>query len=306
MDKWIAAFTAIGGLTAFGGLIDFMMYNSEKDKLKALLEDWWLRFTYVRWSNFGRAEAELAIQLLDRWAEPRLWSWKRWRFSTVVTLLVFLLTITYTFVRLPEQYQLAMAINQSPLILPSIVTFALSLSVTRIIALLVAQLCKGRVTSVSVFIALLGLHVLLLLYWSAILFLLERQSTLIVMYFTQRLSGASGMSWSDVYFKFSDVLNELPERGLPRGWHYFFGPIRSESDLQQANLYTFKVAMDIVANGVRIFLAFVFLSSFVFRPLVQEPLSRLWYGAINSSKPTFTILFGALGAIIAAGKALAT
>src|SRR5262245_14145196 len=81
MDKWSAALTAIGGLAAIGGLIDLALYKSEKEKLKALLEDWWLRFTDVKWSNFGRAEAELAIQILDRWAGPRLWSWKRWRFA---------------------------------------------------------------------------------------------------------------------------------------------------------------------------------------------------------------------------------
>jgi hypothetical protein len=77
MDKWSAALTAIGGLAAVGGLIDLALYRSEKEKLKALLEDWWLRFTDVRWSNFGRVEAELAVQILDRWAGPRLWSWKR-------------------------------------------------------------------------------------------------------------------------------------------------------------------------------------------------------------------------------------
>ena len=87
MADWEAALKAIGGATAIGGLIDLGMYKADKEKLKDWLETWWLRFTDVKWSNFGRKEAELAIQILDRWAGARLWSWKRWRFSIVVTLL---------------------------------------------------------------------------------------------------------------------------------------------------------------------------------------------------------------------------
>jgi hypothetical protein len=95
MDNWIAAFKAMGGVTAIGVLIDLAMYRSEKDKLKALLEDWWLRFTDLKWSNFGRAEAELAVQILDRWAGPRLWSLKRWRFSVSVTAIVLVLSLLW-------------------------------------------------------------------------------------------------------------------------------------------------------------------------------------------------------------------
>ena len=65
MDRWPAVFAALGGLTAAGALIDLALYKSEKEKLKALLEDWWLRFSDVKWSNFGRTEAELAVQILD-------------------------------------------------------------------------------------------------------------------------------------------------------------------------------------------------------------------------------------------------
>jgi hypothetical protein len=56
----------LAGFAAIGGLIDFAMYKSEKEKLKARLEDWWLRFDDLKWSNFGRAEAELAVDILDR------------------------------------------------------------------------------------------------------------------------------------------------------------------------------------------------------------------------------------------------
>ena len=63
--------------------------------------------------------------------------------------------------------------------------------------------------------------------------------------------------------------------------------------------------MDLVANGLRILLALVFLSSFVFRPLIQEPIGRLWYGVMASDRPVFTVLFGAVGAVVGAAAILA-
>jgi hypothetical protein len=63
--------------------------------------------------------------------------------------------------------------------------------------------------------------------------------------------------------------------------------------------------MDIFANGLRIAFALVFLSSFLFRPLIQEPIGRLWYGAMDSNKPTFTTLFGIIGAVVAIARVFA-
>jgi hypothetical protein len=60
MDRCLEALAAFGGSAAIGGLIDLAMYKSENAKLKAKLEDWWLRFTDVKWSNFDRKEGCLA------------------------------------------------------------------------------------------------------------------------------------------------------------------------------------------------------------------------------------------------------
>jgi hypothetical protein len=59
VDNWLRAL-AIGGFAPIGGLIDLALYKSEKAKLKAKLEDWWLRVVDVKWSIFGRKEAELS------------------------------------------------------------------------------------------------------------------------------------------------------------------------------------------------------------------------------------------------------
>ena len=83
-----------------------------------------------------------------------------------------------------------------------------------------------------------------------------------------------------------------PTWAVPFSWH-------NPPDVPFASVVTHgvKVLMDFVANGLRILFALVFLSSFVFRPLIQQPVSRLWYGAMNSGKPLFTMLFGAIGTV---------
>jgi hypothetical protein len=322
MDKWIAALTAIGGLAGIGGLVDLAMYKSEKVKLKALLEDWWLRFVDVKWSNFGRAEAELAVQILDRRAGARLWSWKRWRFSIVVTLVVFAFAMTWTVVRvtigngvLYNPFVIGSGVVSDPgaidlaylLLPPSLVALALSLSATRFIAVRAARLCKGRLASVMVFAALLGLHVLLFLYWSALVFALE---VLLIRLVYAAVAGTLAIDPNSVGFR--EIVFELVDADTvpqslgapwPRSWRYLFSLDSVGQPLDQIR-FSFKTAMDIVANGLRIVFALVFLSSFVFRPLLQEPVSRLWYGVINSDKPTFTMLFGAVGATVAAVELL--
>ena len=64
--------------------------------------------------------------------------------------------------------------------------------------------------------------------------------------------------------------------------------------------FTYKLLMDVAANGIRIVFGLLFLSSFVFRSLVQAPISRLWYGVMNSDKPVFTTVFGIVGVLVAA------
>jgi hypothetical protein len=308
MDKWAAALTAIGGLAGIGGLIDLAMYKAEQDKLKALLEDWWLRFTDVKWSNFGRAEAELAVQILDRWAGPRLWLWKRWRFSAVVTVFVLVFTITWTLVRNPVADYGSVIFLPMIMLPPSIVALALSLSLTRFIAVSAARLCKGRLITITVFAALLSLHVVLLRYWSEVVFFSENLAMAVVAEVFLRIIGVRRPEM-DLGIELPKILSLLVQKGLPEAygfaenWRYLFS-FHPSGPVAEVSWYSFKVAMDIIANGLRIVFALVFLSSFVFRPLIQEPVSRLWYGAINSDKPTFTMLFGAVGTFIAAWQVM--
>jgi hypothetical protein len=311
VDKWQAALAAMGGMTAIGGLIDLAMWQAEKEKLKGRLEDWWLRFTDVKWSNFGRVEAELAIQILDRWAGPRLWSWKRWRFATVITGAVYLSVLLWTLARVAWRFEIWKVVEWSDLLavplialtgVPWIVLFAVSLSLTRLIAAGAARLCRGVLSSIFTFALLLVIHVALLLYWALIPFVL--------LYGPFYLIGAM---FSDDYPPeyITAVLQSIDPGDLwilnsPMSWGELFRWSPAEFDSSQdwgesfggVTLSSFKIAMDIVANGLRILFALVFLTSFIFRPLIQAPITRLWYGVMNSGKP-FTMSFGAIGAIAA-------
>ena len=169
MEKFETALAAFGGLTAVGAVIDFMMYPKEREKLKRHLEDWWLRFSYVCWSNFGRKEAEAAIEALDAWAGARLWSWKRWRFASITCLVVFQLAVVWTLFRVVLAFvwdalpgglttkQIGYSVVSAALFVATVlVSFALSITATRLIASAAAFLSRNALSTIAVFMAILG------------------------------------------------------------------------------------------------------------------------------------------------------
>lgn len=172
---------------------------------------------------------------------------------------------------------------------------------TRYIAVAAARVSRGALFNALSFTALLLVHVFLFLYWSGLVSVLQTIPLDI---------------WIWLRFGFHDLdlryfVTELPTRlewqwtALDDRWEAF---VKDPSDriLIMAVCQTgLKISMDIIANGLRIIFALVFLSSFLFRPLIQAPVGRLWYGAMNSGKPFFTILFGAIGALVAAVQVLA-
>jgi hypothetical protein len=181
-DIWEAV-KEVGGLAAVGGVIDFLLSKAQQAKLKAWLENWWLRFSYVNWRNFGRREAEAAVAMLDRWAGPRLWSWKRWRFSILVCLLVRAFMAMTMIALIPLQDLIAMygaepdrptdsllkCLLDEALVVPSVmIAFALSLSLTRAVAVLIGKMCRGTIVDAVMFLFLLVIHWLIFAYWSAV------------------------------------------------------------------------------------------------------------------------------------------
>jgi hypothetical protein len=322
MDRWLEALAALGGFAAIGGLIDLAMYKAEKAKLKAKLEDWWLRFTDVRWSNFGRKESELAIQILDQWAGPKLWTRKRWTFSVDVTLFLLAMAGVWTVFRAtwnavkPDFDEPDRLVLAAYLLFCIVASLAFSLSLTRYIARIAAHLSMNALLSALCFALLVVVHILLLLYWV--------RFVNVLMYLPlYALAFALFEDIGRVWFVLSSAARNLVDevwRGISKGdfdasfreWKLMFQleyPRKASGgnprEFSSVVISFLKVEMDLVANGLRVLFAMLFLSSFLFRPLIQEPISRLWYGAMDSGKPVFTTLFGLLGAVVAATRVLA-
>jgi hypothetical protein len=171
----------------------------------------------------------------------------------------------------------------------SVIAFAVSMSLTRYIGAQVGRLCNGAARNAFSFSLLLVLHIALFVYWSRVVTRLEMLPVALLVAIAKRssevLSGYASES-------FADLASGSVEPDWWSGWYY--------SDPTDWNAKALKGGLDIVANGIRILFALAFLTSFVFRPLIQEPISRLWYGAMDSGKPVFTTLFGILGAVVAA------
>jgi hypothetical protein len=329
MEKFVAVVETMGGLTVLGGLIDLAMWKTEKEKLKSWLEDWWLRFMDVKWSNFGRKEAELAVQILDRWAGRDMGSPKRWRFALTVVTGVLVLVLAWSGLRAlwsptnfaftaePTMIGIAVAI----LFGANVIGFIFSLSLTRFVAKWVARISRGAVLTIGAFCLLLAVHVALLLYWSVAVYSLQVGIMLIyvVVYLVMNASPAELASMAnqgvpaDFTAPVSSILTDFfggardstgfPEPTTPT-WSVLFSWHNPDVPFASVVTHGVKILMDIMANGLRIAFALVFLSSFVFRPLIQEPVSRLWYGAMNSGKPFFTMLFGTIGTAVGLAQLL--
>jgi hypothetical protein len=93
------ALTTIAACAGVGAFIDFWIGRTGEKCARAWLEDWWLRMSYVRLGNFGREEALVAIQGLEKLFGRRLFSIQRLLVSLSVVILFtavfFFLLIKY-------------------------------------------------------------------------------------------------------------------------------------------------------------------------------------------------------------------
>ena len=59
--SWAEALATVAASGGVGAFIDFWIGRAGQQRVRGWLETWWLRFSYVRLSNFGREEALFAV-----------------------------------------------------------------------------------------------------------------------------------------------------------------------------------------------------------------------------------------------------
>ena len=333
MDELWIAVGKIGGFAALGALIDLAMRKGERKHLKDWLIVWWDRFDSVNWHNFCRKEAQLAIQILDSSVGRHFWSWKRLVIVLAVGALASMAATTLS------TYSIARALPPNSPAAPSwthvleqtisgtaqlawftgvLCTFALSMSVNRAISSVAASVASRPSRSILVFSALLLLHVLLFIFWTSIVL---HVVNLFVLAFANYLFGSldakhiypallegvvpwwKSFTWEShfrgLFVLIPGDLQKLWE-ATSKGMADSLQMIKLwESVARAVTESTFERILGFLAYGMRIAFTLVFLSSYVFRPLIQEPVSRLWAGMIDADKPVFTTLLTIVGVVLA-------
>jgi hypothetical protein len=333
MDVLWIALGKVGGFAAVGAAIDFLLRKGEKERLNDWLIRWWVRFEDVKWTNFGRKDAEFAIGILDRYAGARLWSWKRWRFTLSVGAFAAIVSLVWsayglyliasvkvngTAIGLPPDMlkQVLSSFNYEGFILMTM-GFALSISVTRLISTAAARRSDGKLETALTFSVVLALHLFLFVVWTnfvlaALYDFLEFLSRLR----HQDPSSALGGAWAGTTVS---ILGHFVRDPLGSVTPYrVFSDARAivsvaadptlSEDVRRTiiSVFSYTAAREMFAHildwlsfGLRITIALVVLGSLMIGTIIKPLISRAWEGAIESRKPLFTLLFTVLGAVVA-------
>jgi hypothetical protein len=296
--------------SAAGGFIDFLIGRVGQKRARGFLETWWIKFDDVRWNNFGRKEALFAVHLLDFWCGRRFFSLRRW-----VSIYVFF-PISIIFGHVVAMFQSTRGFNLPLIITPpafvtaplSAIGLAVSLSLTRLIAVIVAGLCTdGKLRNFTLFTMFLIFTYFLLALWLPVIhffkFLLPTQ-IIASIYVTYSLSAAIASSESfmsvtvmktgfylvspqSIALEFLDALN----------LHSILPTFRERLfDFYAMNFA--QILAGYVAYLVRLIMALAFVGSFIVRPILMKPISLIWRRIVESDKPLFTLTLGGVAALV--------
>jgi hypothetical protein len=276
----------IAVFSAFGRVIDFLIGRVGQERAKGFLETWWIKFDDVRWNNFGRKEALFAVTLLDRWFGRRFVSPRRW----LSILILFVLLIV-------SGQLLAICQSQKGLRLPLVIVptefaiaplsaigLAVSLSLTRLIAVIVARLCDdGSRRNLIIFTIFLIITYFLLALWLPVMQILSIVLTSLLIStkpssisevmslaqaFIDRIMLHSGfylVSPNSIVEEFRLATNQVSIFPLP--------PIVRERLFELYAMRFADVCAGYTAYIVRLMIAIVFVGSFIVRPILMNPIS---------------------------------
>jgi hypothetical protein len=317
----IAAAFAVG--FGVGATLQWMYVPKWKDEqLRKAVYRWWQRFRDLRWSNFSQAEAKTAVELMDRFVGR---GWRRIKIAAALLLGLYCLSFAWFFLisfictsilgmetrDIPTTSFKRAAFSLVVLLIVTGILFVMSLSVTRWIALAFTRFGGSKVIGVALFATLLAIHVFLLLYWSNV--------TRTLAYFL-RAVGVTLSVWADYGFTtsstlpanvVSDAQSDIAEPFSPHTFGSFYALTLPFSTITQ-HIFSFGVkwnsllafeftkgVLDVLCNGLRIVFALVFLGSYLFRPILQIPITNAWERAMDDKRPVLGMLLGsAAGGVV--------
>jgi hypothetical protein len=283
-----------GALTAVTTACHFL---ADKDRLNARrnrFDGFVYKFANVTWPRFARMEASAAVSVLDRFAGPKLFSWKR-LLSVLLLLFLFLLVAVATagpplgeLFQTPDGFTLVTRLRYA---LGLGLSLAVAITVTRRISIFILQLPATRTISVAAFGLLLLVHLLLLVVWYPVY--VATLTYLEVLFDAAQRAIFNRQPFPDIPWLglISDILRSTPLLLTPFSrWMDACLPHKT-GNWDQIQL-CMETSADSAVQGARIAFALTFLLAFLLVPPLKDVLIKL----IKQSKPIIPMLLGSLTA----------
>ena len=322
----------LGGI---GALIDFFLGKAGQRRLKGWLEVQWYKFHEVNWHNFTAKEASYYIKASDRIVGAKLFSIRRTSLTVLLTMFVVAYFCVAVRLELPSKVDDADVREYIPSIWslatwlwwPGIVlaaiAFAISVSLSRRIALCVIAFGRNRQIGPSIFLFLLIFHYGLLVVWRPLVdvaieiengIIADRDIRIWRWWDFEKhwvnIPAGNGVTISEknltlippINWRPGDVLSEFNHSTdtaqavaifemamAPRGDDAKKGAVRLFviSWIDDA----IGATLSYVANAARILFSAILLLSFLAREWLGRIFSTAWARLVESDGPVFTIVF---------------
>ncbi|TDH58252.1 hypothetical protein E2C06_33605 [Dankookia rubra] len=302
--------TLVASFGALGAFIDFSLSEQQQKRIRSFLEEWWIRFSYVKLSNFGREELAFTIQSIDKFFGSSIFSVRRLISVSVIYFVSLLIAI---FINSFWQYSeilhnlrelfsgKSFSTAHGPALVVSFIMSMLSISLTRFVTLVIYRCCgRHSLVDFALFLTALFVQYVILCIWGflSVDFFHFINDLMLVIF-----NGKEYQGFRSFYFESSLGILRF-QYGI--SWLIIFSPsnllsrMRQQFDSEDSYIrlfwddllyHTIHLSLHIL-NGSRFLVSLIFVISFLLKPFL-ETFSLLWRRAIESNKPIFTLVFGA-------------
>ena len=287
---WLCgALTAV--TTAYHFLADKDRLRERRNRFDGLV----YKFANVTWPRFAQMEASAAVSVLDRFAGPKLFSWRRLH-AVALLLLLFLLVAAATagpgmseLFQTPDAFTLVTRLRYA---IGLGLSLAVAITVTRRISTFILQLPATRTISVVAFGLLLLVHLLLLVVWYPVY--VATLTYLEVLFDAAQRAIFNRQPFPDIPWLglIRDIVQRTPLLLTPFSrWMDACLP-HTSGDWDQIQL-CMETSADSAVQGARIAFALTFLLAFLLVPALKDVALKL----IAQPKPIVPMVLGSVTAV---------